>query len=188
MLQLVAVGYDDGSAVHRRRVDVNGNPPARRHGAEVIGPREQLVLQTEAVEHEARLVVLHLPEVEYLADKLYEYARVALHHLEHRAVLAAHGGVVEQLVGRPGDERQRRAQLVAHVGEELQLRLRHALHVLGHAALALHGVLKLPVDASLGHVGSDGIGAHDDEQRDDGEQDEQVDTLRVELVGSPVDA
>lgn len=138
MLHLVAVCNQHRIVLHARHIHAYRDATACRHRAEVLSPCRQFLLQAEAVEVQLSLVVLHLAEVENLAHKLYQYSRVALHHLQHRALPTLYRRVFEQLFCRSGDERQRRAQFVTHVREELQLRLRHLLHLLRHSALLVH--------------------------------------------------
>ena len=75
---------------------------------------------------------------------------------------------------------------MTHVREELQLRLRHLLHLCGHSVLLVHRGFQLSVDACTGEERVDGCCAHHDEQHHEHEQHEQVDALRVEVVGSLV--
>ena len=127
MLYLVAVGNDEVFVCSCRGV-VAGST-GRNHNdsylascsrcSEVFSPSGEFLVDGKSVESQRSLVVLHLAEVENLAHELYEYARVALNHLHHRAVLSAHRRVFKQLVGRSDYEREWRSQLVAHVGEEL---------------------------------------------------------------------
>ena len=109
MLQLVAVSNDLSILSHLRGVHIDGDLTARRHRPEVVGPCRQFPLQGEAVKMQVRLVVLYLAEVEYLAHELYKDARVAPHHLQHHAMRSLHGVVLQQLISRSGDKRQRRA-------------------------------------------------------------------------------
>ena len=186
MLHLVAVGNQHRIVLHARHIHVYRYAAACRHRAEVLSPCRQFLLQVEAVEVQLSLVVLHLAEVKNLAYKLYQYSRVALHHLQHRTLPTLYRRVFEQLFCRSGDERQRCAQFVTHVREELQLRLRHFLHLSRHFALLFHRGFQLSVDAGTGEERVDGCGAHHDEQHHEHEQHEQVDALRVEVVGSLV--
>ena len=164
MLHLVAVGDEHRVVLHARHIHTYRDATTCRHCAEVLRPRCQLMLKIETVEMQLSLVVLHLAEVEYLANQLYEYACVALHHLQHRALHAMHRRVFQKLLRRSGDERERRAQLVTHVREELQLRLRHLLHLCGHSVLLVHRGFQLLVDARSGDEGVDSRSAHGDEQ------------------------
>ena len=138
MLHLVAVGNQHRIVLYARYIHVYRYAAASRHRAEVLSPCRQFLLQVEAVEVQLSLVVLHLAEVENLAHKLYQYSRVALHHLQHRTLPTLYRRVFEQLFCRSGDERQRCAQFVTHVREELQLRLRHFLHLRRHSTLLVH--------------------------------------------------
>ena len=154
--------------------------------AEVFSPSGQFLVDVKSVESQRSLVVLHLAEVENLAHELYEYARVALNHLHHRAVLSSHRRVFKQLVGRSGDECERCAQFVAYVGEELQLCLCHSFHLLGHGLLLAHRVVQTAVDACFCHVCTYCEGAHHDEQHNEHYEHEQIYSLGVEFAGSVV--
>jgi len=120
----------------------------------VIGRRHhrvaQLALRGERVEllgllaHQgrqvdARVLHVHAPrvepgQVEQVVDALEQRGGIALDHLELAPLRVAEAGArVQQLLGRPEDQRQRRAQLMADVGEQVALELVELAHALQQA-------------------------------------------------------
>ena len=85
---------------------------------------------------------------------LEQRAGVAAHDLEVVTLAVVETAGREELLGRPHDERQRRAQLVAHVGEELRLQRVELLQAPVDAGQlqVRHLELRLPVLGGLGRL------------------------------------
>jgi hypothetical protein len=107
----------------RRRVHDEPDAPLPTEAVEVRGDQADDRSQVDVAPPDGHLPGFELRHVEEVVDAAEEGAGVAEDDLQIPPASIAGSGRGEDLLGRPDDERERRAELVAHVGEEVGLQL-----------------------------------------------------------------
>ena len=73
------------------------------------------------------LLVLYLPEIEYLIDQMQHTVRIAFHNLQLLTNIRRQPLITQDILHRTGNQGQRRAQLMGNIRKKTQFHVRHLL-------------------------------------------------------------